>query len=194
MFAGRRPRCGRGAQGWTPVVPYRCEYVWYCGTDWEYSPEGAMTCEYIVKQFQDHWFPKGFKWIGHKMLLALWDKPVHRVHRIPNVHPLTRKFFEFGLKMTFLLQEKVLPDPSTPRRRRRRCEPRRNSWSPDQRLLHSLDGDWRPAEDCTTIFCVPRPPRSKTVARTCRGSVVTQLLTSSACLRRSPVGSRPHVQ
>ena len=115
MFAGRRPRCGRGAQGWTPVVPYRCEYVWYCGTDWEYSPEGAMTCEYIVKQFQDHWFPKGLKWIGHKMLLALWDKPVHRVHRIPNVHPLTRKFFEFGLKMTFLLQEKAAEEEDASR-------------------------------------------------------------------------------
>ena len=56
------------------------------------------------------------------MIMALWDEPVHRVHRIPDVHPLTRKFFEFGLKMTFLMQEKVLPDPkhSTPAKKKMR--------------------------------------------------------------------------
>jgi hypothetical protein len=42
---------------------------------------------------------------------ALWDEPVHRVHRLPVVNPLTGKYFEFGLKMTFLMREWVLPDP-----------------------------------------------------------------------------------
>jgi hypothetical protein len=55
-----------------------------------------------------------------KMLLALWDEPVHRVHRQPNVNALTRKFFEFGLFMTFFVKERILPDPklSTPEKKR----------------------------------------------------------------------------
>ena len=95
----------------------------YEQTDWEFSPEGATTCEYTIKQFQQRWFPPGFRWIGKKMLLAMWDEPVHRVHRQPEVTWFTRKFFEFGLKMTFLMQERVLPDPklSTPERKRRKA-------------------------------------------------------------------------
>lgn len=103
------------------MLQYMADYE---ATDWEYSPEGGMTCEAVIEQFQNRWFPKGTRWIGRKMIMALWDEPVHRVHRIPNVNPLTRKFFEFGLKMTFLMQEKVLPDPkySTPEKKKMRAQ------------------------------------------------------------------------
>jgi hypothetical protein len=95
----------------------------YESTNWEFSPEGAMTCDAVVEQFQNRWFPRGFRWIGRKMLLALWDEPVHRVHHQPNVSTLTRKFFEFGLFLTFFAQERILPDPklSTPEKKRRRA-------------------------------------------------------------------------
>lgn len=95
----------------------------YESTDWEFSPEGAQCCDATIEQFQNRWFPPGFRWIGRKMLLALWDEPVHRVHRQPNVSAFARKFFEFGLRMTFTMQEKVLPDPelSTPEKKRLRA-------------------------------------------------------------------------
>lgn len=96
----------------------------YETTDWEFSPEGAQVCDATIEQFQNRWFPPGFRWIGRKMILALWDEPVHRVHRQPNVSAFTRKFFEFGLRMTFTMQEKVLPDPklSTPEKKRLRAK------------------------------------------------------------------------
>ena len=94
----------------------------YENTEWEFSPEGRMTVEAIIEQFGNRWFPRGFRWIARRMLYAMWDEPVHRVHRVPYVPALERKFFEFGLKAVFLLQERVLPDPklSTPEKKRAR--------------------------------------------------------------------------
>lgn len=103
------------------MLDYMREYE---QTDWEFSPEGAVTCDYTIKQFSERWFPRGFRWVGRKMLLAMWDEPVHRVHRQPEVSFLTRKFFEFGLRMVFTMQERVLPDPklSTPAKKRLKAQ------------------------------------------------------------------------
>ena len=55
------------------------------------------------------------------------------MHRLPNVHPVVRRVVEFGLKLTFLMKEEVLPDPtlSTPERRRRKLA-RKPSFSAPQ--------------------------------------------------------------
>lgn len=94
----------------------------YESTDWEFSPEGLQTVEAVIEQFANRWFPRGTRWIARRMLYAMWDEPVHRVHRIPTVSTLERKFFEIGLASVFLLQERVLPDPkrSTPEKKRAR--------------------------------------------------------------------------
>lgn len=102
------------------MLAYLAEYE---ATDWEHSPEGAQTCDSVIGQFSNRWFPKGTRWVGRKMLLSLWDEPVHRVHRQPTTSPATRKFFEFGLRSIMTLQERVLPDPkqSTPEKKRARA-------------------------------------------------------------------------
>lgn len=92
----------------------------YEATDWEHSPEGRDICLALSDQFSNRWFPRGLRWVGHKMLLAMWGEPVHRVHRLPYTHPVTQKVFEFGIRTMIVMKEKVLPDPklSTPEKKR----------------------------------------------------------------------------
>ncbi|MDT7748448.1 MAG: hypothetical protein QOD96_2110 [Pseudonocardiales bacterium] len=94
----------------------------YEAVDYEYSPEGTQVCDALFDQFCAKWFPGPLRPLGRTMILALLDEPAHRVHRLPHVRPATRRAVELGLKLTFLLKEKVLPDPklSTPERKRRK--------------------------------------------------------------------------
>jgi hypothetical protein len=94
----------------------------YEAVDYEYSPEGTQVCDALFDQFCAKWFPGPLRPLGRTMILALLDEPARRVHRLPHVRPATRRAVELGLKLTFLLKEKVLPDPklSTPERKRRK--------------------------------------------------------------------------
>jgi hypothetical protein len=94
----------------------------YEAVDYKYSPEGSQVCDALFDQFCAKWFPGPLRPLGRTMILALLDEPAHRVHRLPHVRPATRRAVELGLRLTFLLKEKVLPDPklSTPERNRRK--------------------------------------------------------------------------
>ncbi|MEV7136458.1 hypothetical protein AB0N24_26740 [Arthrobacter sp. NPDC093128] len=103
--------------GFEGMLRYMDEYE---AVDWEYSPDGAATCEAIFEQFSKRWFPRGLQFLGRAMLLSLLDEPAHRVHRLPDPGFLTRKFFEFGFAAMMVAKERILPDPqlSTPEKHR----------------------------------------------------------------------------
>ena len=85
----------------------------YEATDWEHSPDGLRICHELSDQFANRWFPRGFRWVGHKMLLAMWGEPVHRVHHVPHTSAVTRKTFELMIRTVLTVKERVLPDPTT---------------------------------------------------------------------------------
>jgi hypothetical protein len=95
----------------------------YEAVEWEYSPEGGLTCEALMQQFANRWFPPGFRWAGRSMILSLLDEPARRVHRLPTPHPLVVKLNELGMKAVLLAKEQLLPDPkiTTPERHRRKA-------------------------------------------------------------------------
>lgn len=89
---------------------------------WAHSVDGARTCEALLEQFEDRWFPRPVKKLGRTMILALLDWPAQRVHRLPGVHPVVRKAVELGMAANFFVKENVLPDYtiSTPEKHRRK--------------------------------------------------------------------------
>jgi hypothetical protein len=91
----------------------------YENQPWEHSPEGAMACEHLLRQFSDRWTPR-LPSVGRNFILALLDEPPHRVHRLPYPGKLTRKLVELFMRSVMTLQERVLPDPelSTPEKKR----------------------------------------------------------------------------
>jgi hypothetical protein len=94
----------------------------YEGTQWEHHPEAPVMLEALLRQFSDRWFPPGLRWAGRRMILALWDEPVRRTHRIPRPSRLEERIFELGVYAYMFTQERILPDPkrSTPQRLRQR--------------------------------------------------------------------------
>lgn len=101
------------------MIQYLADYE---AVDYAYSPEGAQICDALIDQFCDKWFRGPLRPLDRTMVLALLDEPAHQVHRLPYVHPLAQRTVELGLKATFLLKDKVLPDPrlSTPEKKRRK--------------------------------------------------------------------------
>jgi hypothetical protein len=115
----RTRRRDRLPEDFAGMLRYLADYE---AVHYEYSPEGTQVCDALFDQFCAKWFPGPLRPLGRTMILALLDEPAHRVHRLPHVRPATRRAVELGLKLTFLLKEKVLPDPklSTPERKRRK--------------------------------------------------------------------------
>jgi hypothetical protein len=98
----------------------------YEAVDWAHSAEGAASCEALLQQFSNRWFPRGFRWAGRNMILSMLDEPARRVHRLKKPDPVTVKLNELGLKAVLWSKEKVFPDPkiTTPERHRRRAAAR----------------------------------------------------------------------
>jgi len=93
----------------------------YEAIDYPFTEAGAATCEVILDQFAEKWFPKGTRFLGRKMILSLLDEAPHRVHRLPYPSALTRWTMEKGLAAVMFAQERILPDPkiTTPEKHRR---------------------------------------------------------------------------
>lgn len=106
-------------QDFEGMLEYMAEYE---GHDHEFSQDGQDVCNATLEQWEQRWFPRGMRWFGRKMIIALWDEPIHRVHRIPYTSTFTRKFMEFAVASLFVLKEHILPDPAftTPERNRRK--------------------------------------------------------------------------
>ncbi|MET8427645.1 hypothetical protein [Nocardia sp. NPDC004860] len=100
------------------MLEYMAEFE---GRDWPYTEEGAKTCEALLAQFANRWFPKGTRFLGRQMILSLLDESPHRVHRLPYPNVLIRKIVEFAFAAVVYSQEQILPDPriSTPERHRK---------------------------------------------------------------------------
>ena len=73
---------------------------------------------YLVDQFANKWFPKGFRYFGRALILSLMDEPPRRVHNLPYPNIVVRKIMAFGFAALFYGKEHILPDRRSPHRQR----------------------------------------------------------------------------
>lgn len=93
--------------------------------DWAHTEDGAICVEALLQQFENRWFPKGFRFIGRNLMLALIGESPHRVHKLPYPNGVVTALMQLAFRTIMFTKERILPDPkiTTPEKHRRALQP-----------------------------------------------------------------------